>query len=260
MSTTWKISTSDRDAQGNIKLDDDAPPEQATMPALAAAAPSGRIAAFLPPDPRPSAPTAAPSRPNWRVWAGAALVGLLVAVALIAMLNRGVAAPLAASPTAAAPPSAAPAVAPFGTAIDVALVAYFDPRDPNGATALEHGTRVLPIARIGETWLQLQLADGSAVWVRATALASADLARLPDRAPPPTDVPAAPVYVAPPIAPATPIPCDEATAPYRVARRIERGGIPIGEVRGWSCVSQAAADASAAQQEQQLRGTVEAGR
>lgn len=212
-----------RNGAGQIVIDParESDDEETGLQQIYAEARSAIAGADDSPAPAPQATQAQPSAltiraGDWRIWAGAALGAFLIVIALGAALNRGDAAPLAAPPTAAAAPSAPPAATPFGTAIDVAMVAYFDPHDLSKVTALEHGTRVEPIARIGHEWLQFQLADGSAVWVRwrdLPAPSPAILDQLPDLAPQPTDAPpaptaapAAPAYVAPPIVEDTPEP------------------------------------------------------
>jgi len=141
-----------------------------------------------------------------RVWAGV-LAGLLVAVALIALISRAGAAPTPPLATPAPAASALPVATPFGAPLDVALVGYFDPHDLSSATALDSGTRIDSVARLGHEWLQLRVHNtaGPLVWVRWDALpapSAAILDTLPDLAPAPTDAPpaptsapAAPVYV-----------------------------------------------------------------
>ncbi|HET8699644.1 MAG TPA: hypothetical protein VFO94_19320 [Gammaproteobacteria bacterium] len=267
--TTWTITADDRDEQGDIKLADDTP--LAAAPAPAPTPPAGRIAAFLPPLPKRATPavTETTTPPRRGVIAGAVVAGLLLAAILIALISRdgeaaGQSGELAPRPSPLPATTPAPTATPYGAPIDGAMVAYFDPNDLTSATPLENGTRVVPVARIGHEWLQLRLADGAEPWVRWRDLPapSASLDALPDLAPPtpaPTDVPPAPqpIYQAP-AAPAPPATCDEATAPYRVTRRVELSGIPRGSITAWSCASQAEAEARANAQEAQLRATITA--
>jgi hypothetical protein len=253
-----------RDAQGRIILESELPaaapePEAEPTPRPVRATEPGRRTpmASLLPRPQSDQEPATPARPPARSWPTIAAVvcGLALALMLVLLLQQAPAAPRA-QPTIQ--PTFAPTLAPsalpaFGAPLDVALVAYFDPADPATATALEDGRRVLPVARHGREWLQLQLEDGARVWVRWRDLPapSASLDQLPDLAPPPPAT-AAPIVVAQPRQPAV---CDEHSAPFRITRQVMNGSIPIGELAVWSCVSAEDAEAQAAQREAELRAT-----
>jgi hypothetical protein len=260
-----KFTDTDRNANGRVRapgFDDD------TSDATVKAAPERSLADLL--SPMQPAESAAPPVAPWslRQIALAIGAGLLIVLALVVLISRAGALapprPLAATPAASATvpaPSPPAAPTPFGAALDVAMVAYFDPNDLTTATALEPGRRVEPVARIGHEWLQLELEDGALVWARWTDLPapSASLDALPDLAPPPTAVPPPPASAPPVIqpahsAPAAPGDCDPAVAPYVVHRQVEA----FGSVDGCSYVSAEQAEQNADQLEAELRANAAA--
>lgn len=262
-----------RDAQGRIivhpptETAPEAAPPAAARP-VRALDPGAHVSMDLPGAPVETAEPGAPSFTP-RQLAGAAALALLVAAALIVLITRATPAPAAGplaqstiAPPATTQPTASPEPTPFGAPLNAAIVAYFDYQRPDTATALENGTRVQPIARIGQAWVLLALADGGEVWVRWGDLPSPTLADLPDRAPaaapPPTAPPAEPQDIAAPQQPGpasgAPAPCDEASATYRVAQEVP----PYGRVLGLSCVSLDEAAARAGALAAELRATSEA--
>lgn len=178
---TWIPTAADRDKAGTIKT------QFATILDESLAATGAALASD-----DQEQPAARPTPPSWLPIASAIAALVLVGV-LVALLQQTPAAPPA-QPTTAPSPAAtlmAPTAVLFGYPLDVALVAYFDPADPASAVALENGRHVLPVARLGQAWLQLELEDGAQVWVRWEDLPapSALLDDLPDRTPP-TTIPA----------------------------------------------------------------------
>lgn len=151
-----------------------------------------------------------PSPPRARV--AALVAGLLIAVALVALV-RGLTSP----PPAAVVPAASPVpmsetqrptqpVTESARGLRRAVVAYAAPGgDLIGA--IEAGRAYTPTGTFGADWLQIDVTGSGAVWVRASELPGAAVAALPDLQPPTplptaTDVPAPVVVYTPP----TPIP------------------------------------------------------
>lgn len=169
------------------------------------------------PEPEPADPTPAPraSKPialappsvapaaQPRPWArrqtlAIGLAGLLVALALIGLGRLGSqpapapAAPTAVSqPAAAAPPTAAPTAIPTATPALPPIAAFWAPGGQR-APDLAGDVALTPTGRYGDAWVAVDLPGGGAVWIGATDshLDRAALLALPDRAPPPTPVPA----------------------------------------------------------------------
>jgi len=194
-----------RDGAGRIIVD----PNELDAQVIAGVAPSAPAAPEMPRPVRAISPAsrAAPALPEavplitWQSAAITAVLLLLAALVVVVMAHEIPARPLVGRPTAppVAPTAAPPTVTSFGAPLDAAIVAYFDFQQPDTATALDRDTRVQPIARIGHAWLQLQLASGTAVWVRWRDLPApgAALDQLPDLAPPPTPLPTDPPTAAP---------------------------------------------------------------
>jgi hypothetical protein len=242
---SWIITDDDRDEEGNIRVATPAPPSRGRT-----------LADVLPPlADAPAAPDSSPApASDPRRWGRAEIAGvvsgLVVAVALIALINALTPVP-AASRTTLAPPTEAPTVpteAP--TAMPVPHQDAYAAPDGAKLGTVPMTTTIQYRASAHPGWGGFDW-DGGIVWVQA---GGADLAGLPDLTPPrPTArpaIPAAPfVPAAAPPAPPTPTPCDPASAPYSVTIDVtgERG-IPIGTVMGISCVSrdEAAANAEAA--------------
>jgi hypothetical protein len=173
-----------------------------------------------------------------------------VALALVCLVVGTLAARITASPATPAPVAPVAAIAPTAAAIiqptpaavlDRAIVAYAAP-DGDILGAVEAGRPYTAVGRWSNTWAQLDIGQRAPIWVRLGDLPGLTVAGLPDLAPKPTAIPVYSVPVAP-VAPVVPVECTEANATYRASRRVEKNGMPIGEVASWSCVSQAAADA-----------------
>jgi len=270
--------------------------EGETAPAEKAAAlpaPDGRIASFLPPSPKQSAPAASKAAPlSRRAIAAAVAAGLLLGLVLIIGISRIGASPqdgavsLSITPIGAPTAAPSPVATPFGYPLGAATVAYFDPRDLSSATALESGTRFVPVARIARDWLQLRLANGAAVWVRWPEGASGigcqvsgeapgsrnpvpdtrypcGLDSLPDLAPP-TDAPAqptpAPLFQPPALSPQPSAPhecqtvAERDAAPYKVVVQVkDDAGRIIGTAMGASCLSQEVAERHAEEHAAEVR-------
>lgn len=136
-------------------------------------------------------------------------------------------------------------------ALDRAVVAY-DAPDGRALGAIDAGRTYTLVARAGDAWAQIAAGESGTVWVRARDLGSPSLTALPDLRqptaapiPPPAPAPAPDIGVR--LFPSTAVPCTEQTAGYRTHRTVyDDGGVPLGAVVGWSCVSQADADANAA--------------
>lgn len=184
----------------------DAPAEPADDVALAALDPEPEPDA---PAPRatkpialaPTAPTAPTEAPRpWvrRQTLAIGLAGALVALALIGLGRLGSQpAPTPTVPTAASQPAAASAPTAIPTAIPTAtpalppIAAFWAPGGQR-APDLAGDVAFTPTGRYGDAWVAVDLPGGGAVWIGATdsRLDRAALLALPDRAPPPTPVPA----------------------------------------------------------------------
>lgn len=152
------------------------------------------------------------------------------------------------------PPTLEPTPSPQAR-LNGAQVARWDYRFADQATPLDDGTAVFPAGTAdGGAWVLVHVGtpDGPQVWVQRAALSGFELEPLglvdmtvrPTAVPPPPD----PVYVPAP-APAVAAQCYE----KRMIVYDATGRIPLGEVVGTSCTSQAEADENAIQNAVDLR-------
>jgi hypothetical protein len=248
LNTTWKITEADRDAAGNIKVDSVAPAEPRSLADLLP----------KPEEIRKDAQRITPQKMTRAELATLAVVALMAAFILMyawATPNAPTAPPQAQVTALATAPAVVPTIAP--TAAPAALVAYFDYRDPASVAPITANQITRVVGQAGDGWRLVDV-GGARVWIAAdqvpTGVPAAD--PLPDLAPRrPTAAPIAPTPVVQPVvAPAPPpVPCTQENATYRVHRQVLVGTMPIGEVNGWSCTSQAEAIAHADEQEAQVR-------
>lgn len=183
----------------------------------------------------------------WRKSAAEATIGVMLALAMVAvLLGRPLLPPAEPTPTGAPGPAATEesqiAAVTVSATTDArrprlarAVVAYAAP-DGSVVGALEPGRGYTPIGRLDTDWLQLEVAGSGLVWARVAEVEEATemIAALPDLAtptpePPPTPAPA-PV-LAPP-APVAPIAPPRRCTPERVVAVVSDGVTDI-----WSCVS-----------------------
>jgi hypothetical protein len=188
-------------------------------------------------------PAAAPERARWRpgrLELVGMVCGLLLAVAAIAALNAFSPAPAPRTmPTALVAPTAAPSPRPTPQQQD----AYAAPDGAQLGTIPLTATLAYQHSSYpgwgGVAW------QGAIVWVEADP---AQLAQLPDLAPPPTAAPRPPTLPAEPAAaPAAAPACDVTVNPAYVVKIAVLGprGEPLGSATGVSCVSQDEAQANA---------------
>lgn len=225
-----------------------------------------RFVAPIPPgEHRPLAPAGEKVAGGRRVTRQQLLVaaGALVLLAVFAIIGAwgsvtsGSASP-ASAPTPAAGATAVatpfPSSSPSVTALPPdtlprAIVGWFDFQRPDTAVALDRATHYRIIGRAGTRWLMLATDADAHVWVLAEDVGLAVDPSLPDLAPRPTAVPPAPRPAQPAAsAPQAPAACTEATAQYHATVAVPAGERPTdvgGYGGGWSCVSQADANAKA---------------
>lgn len=250
MDATLRITEVDRDEQGKIKVHASAPSEPRSL-------------ADLLPKPSEIKADAARRQPWTRTematLATVALMASFIIVYAWATPRPPMAAPAARATAIATAPAVVPTVAP--TATPVALVGYFDYRDPATVAPITANQITRVVGAAGDGWRLVDV--GSArVWLPAdlvpTGIPAAE--PLPDLTPPtPRPAPAAQPVIAPVAPPvAAPVPCTRDIAPYVVHRQVQAGTLPIGEVTGWSCTSAQEAEASASAQEQQVHTSYQA--
>lgn len=189
----------------------------------------------------------------WRKSAAEATIGVMLALAMVAvLLGRPPSTP--AEPATIRPSTSTAIEEVQANAVTVsitadsehprlarAVVAYAAPEGPV-VGALEPGREYTPTGRLDTSWLQLEVAGSGLVWAQAAELEAATemIARLPDLAtptpqPPPTPEPTptpAPAPVVAPPAPIAPIAPPRRCTPERVVAIVSDGVTDI-----WSCVS-----------------------
>jgi hypothetical protein len=185
METTWRVQPKDRDEAGKIIVE------------------PRPLADLLPKAEAPIQPAQPPALKLTKAEiAGMAMVGLLAAFVIVYAWGTPAepASAPPAIPTAAAIATAIPTAAPVATPVPTIrpIAAYWA---PGGEHAPDMANRGEPIARYGETWVQVQ--DGRWIAAGDADLDNTALMDLPDRAPP-TPAPRV-IVVAPP--PPPPDPC-----------------------------------------------------
>jgi hypothetical protein len=210
--SSLQFTEADRDSQGFVAA---TPPPLPDEP---------RSLADLLPTPVPAqADALAPITRRQRIIGG--VLALLAIFVIFYSFGHAPAAPKPthAAPTAASAPttSAAPTVAP--TPAPLALLAFFDYRDPASSTPLSSNQIARVVGRAGAGWRQVALTNSDArPWLRTQDIpASVPVANpLPDLAPRPTAIPPAPPYSVAPVAD-PPI-----AAPPAIVPTIEEHGRP----------------------------------
>jgi hypothetical protein len=243
MHTTWKVTEADRDAAGSIKVDGVAPAEPRSL------------ADLLPTPQSIKADAQRAARPmSKQEMAALSIVALMAAFVVVYIWRNAPAVPAPAPRTTAVAtaPAVVATIAP--TAPPAALVGYFDYRDPTSIAPITANQITRVVGTAGDGWRLVDVGNAR-VWIPADQVPAGVAVDepLPDLAPRrPTERPAP--AVRPVVAPvATPIPCTQDIAQYVIHRQVLDGTMPIGEVTGWSCASQAAAERAADEQEAQLR-------
>lgn len=229
----WHIGDADRGPDGKIITNPFDTELARAMADVGGAAPQGA-----------AAPARVRYRPGRLELAGI-VCGVLLAVALIGLLNSLAPAPAPRLPTATAAPTSAPTAAPSPT---VAVQNAYDA--PGGA--------LLGVVPVTVTFQYRQSGypgwagfdwDGGVVWVRADDAPPGALERLTDLATPTPRPVTAPPVEAPQVAPAA-APCDPAVNP-RYTVHIDLS--PLGSATGVSCVSEEEARTNAEAQAAQVR-------
>lgn len=229
----WTVTAEDRDSDGRIWI---TPPAR-TLADLLPAKPEGEENT-----PRQ------PWRPSRLELAGIT-AGLVLAVALIALIQS-----FSPRPTPRSAPTAAPQPTQAPTVTIAPTIVLQDAYDAPGGALLGTIPQTATLAYQHSAWPGWAgvAHDGAIVWVET----SAAIGGLVDLAPPPTPRPA-PRVTAPVVAPAAvpaPPACDVFTNPRYV---VEIDLSPIGKVRGVSCNSQEEAEANAAMLAADMRATAE---
>lgn len=240
MENSIQFTDADRNDRGRIRL----PGERSLAELLPNAADEGATPPSGPARRLPWPPTR-----QQQVTAAGIAGGLILALALIALIGRTPTPAPRSVPTPAPRATAAATAAPTLAPTAPPIAAFWAPGGER-APDLAADTALTPTARYGDTWVLVALPGGGAVWIgRADAeQRGLDWQQLPDRAPQPTPPPPPPAAPRPVFVPAAAPAVPACTLPDRPShtstRQVQYRGVPIGQVTGIGC-SQGEADQNA---------------